>query len=197
MGPNGSNQGKRRMNDGELIRAVQLGDRTSLTILYHRYLSGVWRYLHAHLAQDREAAEDLVSETFLTAIRNIQAYDSQKGTVYGWLIGIARNKLHDHLRKKNRERDYARSDATAVVNTDLGNPEGNLLQAETQDAVIRALDSLADEERIVLEWKYMELLSVRDMAERLGRTEKAVEAILYRARISFRTIYARQQTQVE
>ncbi len=138
-----------------------------------------------------------MSETFLTAIRNIQAYDSQKGTVYGWLIGIARNKLHDHLRKKNRERDYARSDATAVVNTDLGNPEGNLLQAETQDAVIRALDSLADEERIVLEWKYMELLSVRDMAERLGRTEKAVEAILYRARISFRTIYARQQTQVE
>ena len=185
------------MNDGELIRAVQSGDRKSLTILYQRYLSGVWRYLHAHLAWDREAAEDLVSETFLTAIRNIQAYDSKKGTVYGWLIGIAQNKLHDHLRKTNRERDYARSDATVAVDTDSGSPEGHLIQTETQDAVIRALDSLANEERIVLEWKYMESLSVRDMAERLGRTEKAVEAILYRARISFRTNYARQQTQVE
>ncbi|MGA2061246.1 MAG: sigma-70 family RNA polymerase sigma factor [Thermoguttaceae bacterium] len=185
------------MNDGELIRAVQLGDRTSLTILYQRYLSGVWRYLHAHLARDREEAEDLVSETFLTAIRNIQTYDSQKGNVYGWLIGIARNKLHDHLRKMNRALDYARSDATAAVYADSGNPEGHVIQTETQDAVIRALDSLADEERIVLEWKYMESLSVRDMAERLGRTEKAVEAILYRARISFRTIYARRQMQVE
>jgi RNA polymerase sigma factor (sigma-70 family) len=58
--------------------------------------------------------------------------------------------------------------------------------------VIRALDSLADEERLALEWKYMESLSVRDIAERLGRTEKAIEAILYRARMSFRKIYARE-----
>jgi RNA polymerase sigma-70 factor, ECF subfamily len=185
------------MNDGELIRAVQLGERTSLTILYQRYLSGVWRYLHAHLARDRETAEDLVSETFLTAIRNIQTYDAQKGSVYGWLIGIARNKLRDHLRKMNREHDYIQSDATRVLCTDSGASDMNLIQTEMQDAVIRTLDSLSDEERIVLEWKYMESLSVRDMAERLGRTEKAVEAILYRARISFRTIYARHQMQAE
>jgi DNA-directed RNA polymerase specialized sigma24 family protein len=49
----------------------------------------------------------------------------------------------------------------------------------------------------VLEWKYLESSSVRDIAERLGKTEKAVEAALYRARISFRSAYARRQTQAE
>ena len=56
-----------------------------------------------------------------------------------------------------------------------------MIAAETKDAVVRALDALDDEERLALEWKYIESLSVRDIAERLGRSEKAVEAILYRA----------------
>jgi DNA-directed RNA polymerase specialized sigma24 family protein len=69
------------MDDGELIRAVQRGDRESLTILYRRHLKAVWRYLHAHLAWDRATTDDLVSETFLAAVRNIGTFDSRQGTV--------------------------------------------------------------------------------------------------------------------
>jgi RNA polymerase sigma factor (sigma-70 family) len=47
---------------------------------------------------------------------------------------------------------------------------------------------MPDEERQVLEWKYLEELAVAEIAERLGRTEKAVEALLYRARRSFREL---------
>jgi DNA-directed RNA polymerase specialized sigma24 family protein len=53
------------------------------------------------------------------------------------------------------------------------------------------MDRLADEERLVLEWKYLDRLAVRDMADRLGRTEKSVESILYRARRSFRSAWER------
>ncbi len=182
------------MNDRDLIRAVQSQDRGSLTTLYQRYLGGVWRYLHAHLSRHPAAVEDLVSETFLSAIQSIQAYDAKRGNVYGWLVGIARNKLRDHLRRTAREGDVAWNDADVAASEEMGNPEANLIRAETRDAVIRALDALADEERLVLEWKYVESLSVRDIAERLGRTAKAIEAILYRARISFRATYAREQT---
>jgi RNA polymerase sigma-70 factor, ECF subfamily len=184
------------MNDGDLIRYVQRADRAALTVLYQRYLGGVWRYLHAHLSRDPATVEDVVSETFLAAIQSIQTYDANKGNVYGWLLGIARNKLHDHLRRTARQGDAAWIEADAAACDEAGNPEANLIRAETRDAVIRALDALADEERLVLEWKYVESLSVRDIAQRLGRTEKAIEAILYRARISFRTAYARRQTQV-
>jgi RNA polymerase sigma-70 factor (ECF subfamily) len=180
------------MNDAELIRAVQGGCRTSLSTLYQRYLNAIWRYFHAHLPQDSETAEDLVSETFLAAIRTLPGYDPQRGTFYSWLLGIARNKLRDHFRWMNRGKAYLQSQANTADEAESGNPELDLIQVETQNAVIRALDSLADEERLALEWKYMESLSVRDIAERLGRTEKAIEAILYRARMSFRKIYARE-----
>jgi RNA polymerase sigma factor (sigma-70 family) len=98
------------------------------------------------------------------------------------------------LRSIARDGDGELIEADMAACADAGNPEASLIRAETRDAVIRALDALADEERLVLEWKYVESLSVRDIAERLGRTEKAAEAILYRARISFRATYAREET---
>ncbi len=181
------------MKDGDLIRAVQAGDRGSLTILYQRYVRGVWRYVHTHLSRDREATDDLVSETFLAAIRTIKTFDPQLGSVYGWLLGIARNKLRDHLRRAHRVVGDP-TETNAVADAGSRGPDEGLITAETRDTVIRTLDTLDDDERLALEWKYVESLSVREIAERLGRTEKAVEAILYRARVSFRTIYARKQT---
>ncbi len=181
------------MDDGELIRAVQRGDRESLTILYRRYVKAVWRYLHAHLGWDRETTDDLVSETFLAAVRNIGTFDPRQGTVNGWLIGIARNKLRDHFRRAERVGVGRHGQADESVDADLRGPDRNLVEADIREAVIRTLDTLTDEERLALEWKYVESLSVREIAKRLGRTEKAVEAILYRARISFRTAYSREQ----
>ena len=182
------------MNDGDLIRAVQNSDRAALTTLYQRYLGGVWRFAHAHLPRNGAIVEDLVSETFLAAIQSVRTYDAGKGNVYGWLLGIARNKLHDHLRRTARQGDGAAVEPDAIASADDGSPDADLIRTETRDAVIRALDALADEERLALEWKYMESLSVRDIAQNLGRTEKAVEASLYRARIAFRTAYAGKQT---
>jgi RNA polymerase sigma-70 factor, ECF subfamily len=183
------------MNDGDLVRAVQRGDRASLATLYQRYLGSVWRYVHARLPRDSAAAEDLVSETFLAAIQSIRTYDAARGNVFGWLLGIARNKLGDHLRRNARQRegDAVRIDVATARANGAVTAEADLIQVETRDAVLRALDALADEERLVLEWKYVESLSVREIAERIARTEKAVEAILYRARMSFHTAFAREQ----
>ena len=182
------------MNDGDLVRAIQSGDRAALATLYRRYLGGIWRYVHAHLPQDSAATEDLVSETFLAAMESLRTYDAAKGEVAGWLLGIARNKLHDHLRRNARRDDSAPPEAATAVLSKTTTAEAHLIRAETRDAVLRTLDALADEERLVLEWKYVESLSVREIAARLARTEKAVEAILYRARTSFRTAYGREQT---
>jgi len=182
------------MNDGDLVRAIQDGDRASLTTLYKRHVYGVWRYVHARLSRDFEETEDVVSETFLAAIRTVRTFDPQRGTVSGWLRGIAQNKLRDRFRKASRAVRCEATGAVTAADADSGGPDGSLITAETRDAVIRTLNTLGDEERLALEWKYMESLSVREIAERLGRTEKAAEAILYRARVSFRTVYAREQT---
>ena len=60
------------------------------------------QHLDSALASDQQTAEDLTSETFLAAFRSVGAFDQRCGTVYGWLLGIARNKLRDHFRRAAR-----------------------------------------------------------------------------------------------
>ena len=80
--------------------------------------------------------------------------------------------------------------AGCVVDAD---PAAPLETEETRRQVHRVLDEMPDRQRTVLEWKYLDSLRVREMAERLGETEKAVETVLYRARIEFRRRFEQEK----
>jgi RNA polymerase sigma-70 factor (ECF subfamily) len=169
------------LNDADLLGLVQTGDRAALEMLYRRCLPSVWRYVYARSGGDAHAAEDIVSETFLALVRNRTAFQPESGTVTGWLIGIARHKLADHRRAVER----ADRRPLAHESRELGSSSAAV---DTREQVLVTLERLPDEERQALEWKYLDELTVADIAARLGRTEKAVEALLYRARRSFREL---------
>lgn len=143
--------------------------------LYERYAPVVWRYVCARMRQDTHAGQDVLSETFLAAIRGLKN-EATTENVAGWLTGIARNKLADWHRQRGVS---ARHEATSAVEETLS--PGSI--------VADVLDGLPAEERVILEWKYLDRLTVREIAERLGRTEKGVEGLLYRARNAFRAAY--------
>jgi RNA polymerase sigma-70 factor (ECF subfamily) len=180
------------VTDADLIRAVQAGDAAALETLYQRYLPPVWRFAVARLAGDTAAAEDVVSETFLAAVRRVGRLQPEGGTLVGWLLGIARHKVGDVYRRRARVHTGAAAEERAAAAD--ADPSAPLESAETRARVAEALETLPDEQRIALEWKYLEKLSVRDIADRLGRTEKAAETILYRARKAFREAYDRRDT---
>lgn len=189
----------RSMTDPELIRRVRTGDEGALAALYRRYLPSVWRFAYWQLGGDRHAAEDVVSETFLAAVDAVAGLDPQGGSLSGWLIGIARHKLADHWRRTGRRRV---DPAVAVEQTDAAAPDDAdppaMLEAgEQRGEVARVMHALADDERLVLEWKYVDGLSVREIAARLGRTEKAVESLLLRARRAFRAKFERTRGPVQ
>lgn len=180
------------MTDAELIRAVQAGDEAALETLYRRHLPSVWRYAYAQLAGNSAAAEDVVGETFLAAVRQAARLDPTGGSVSGWLIGIARHKVADHRRRTGRQPSADPTQAEGERDpSPAADPAAPVEAAETRARVTAVMDRLPDDQRLTLEWKYLEDLSVRDIAGRLGRTEKAVEATLYRARQSFRAEYER------
>jgi len=180
------------VTDADLIRAVQAGDAAALETLYHRHLPAVWRFAFARLLGDTATVEDVVSETFLAAVRRIDRLDPDGGSLVGWLIGIARHKIGDVRRRRVRVHSGVAADDQADAAGDTGDPAAPLESAETRAHVADVLDSLPEEQRMALEWKYLEKLSVRDIAHRLGRTEKAAETILYRARKAFREAYDRR-----
>ena len=164
-------------SDIELINRMRAGDSGALAELYTRYLPVIWRYAFAHLRPDESAARDAVSDTFLAAMQAL--HDPDRGSVAGWLMGIARHKVTD-VRRRRPPCELPNNLAIE------GCPADSLTLQETREAVTRILLALEDEQRLVLEWKYLDGISVRDIAMRLSRTERAAESLLFRARDEFR-----------
>jgi RNA polymerase sigma-70 factor (ECF subfamily) len=172
------------VTDAELLRLIQTGDGAALGTLYERCLPSVWRYVYARVGSNQHAAEDIVGETFLAAVQSVATFIPEAGTPLGWLIGIARHKLADHMRSG--------AHFAGAIPTDVVSGISTFDALDARDQVLVVLDQMPEEERQVLEWKYLEELSVAVIAERLGRTEKAVEALLYRARNAFRELHKRE-----
>ncbi|MBC7853162.1 MAG: sigma-70 family RNA polymerase sigma factor [Pirellulaceae bacterium] len=161
--------------DQELIRLVREGDSGAVAELYERYAPVVWRYVFARMRRDTHAGQDVLSETFLAAIRALRDGATAEN-VTGWLTGIARHKIADWYRRREK---------SATTEAEPGTQD----TSSANSVVADVLDALPAEERVILEWKYVDRCTVREIAERLGRTEKGVEALLYRARNAFRTAY--------
>jgi RNA polymerase sigma-70 factor (ECF subfamily) len=183
------------LTDVELLYGARRGDAEAWRTLYARYLPFVWRQAHALLG-DSHAAEDVTSEVMLALLRNIGNLESDVPKLGGWLRTVVRCKAADHQRGLVRARAKIAVAATLLEADDaqiqLG-PSALLEIVETKNRVRLALESLPERQRIVLEWKYLESLSVREMADRLGESEKAVESVLYRGRREFRRLFDSQR----
>lgn len=149
---------------------------------YDEALPHVHGYLLARCG-DRTLAEDLTAEVFLAAVVAVRRPGAAAPTV-PWLIGVARHKLADHWRRREREERGLRLVEHATDDHD--DPWD-----ETVDA-IRArtvLAGLGPHHRAALTLRYVDGLPVRDVADHLGRTVHATEALLVRARAAFRRSY--------
>jgi len=177
------------------VRGARGGDAEAWRTLYQRYLPAVWRQAYA-LVADVHAAEDITSEVMLALLRNIDNLESEVPKLGGWLRTVVRCKVADHQRALIRARNKMAVAAGRLAADDAQTqpaPSVPLEVVETKSRVHLALDALPERQRIVLEWKYLDALSVREMAERLGETEKAVESVLYRARREFRRLFDSQR----
>jgi RNA polymerase sigma-70 factor (ECF subfamily) len=183
------------LTDVELLYGARRGDAEAWRTLYARYLPFVWRQAHALLG-DSHAAEDVTSEVMLALLRNIDNLESEVPKLGGWLRTVVRCKAADHQRALIRARAKMAIAATLLTADNSDSklaPSAPLEVVETKSRVHLALDSLPERQRIVLEWKYLDGLSVKEMAERLGETEKAVESVLYRGRREFRRLFDLQR----
>jgi RNA polymerase sigma-70 factor, ECF subfamily len=124
-------------------------------------------------------ARDVTSETFLAAIGGISSADPEASSL-GWLIGIAKHKLADHFRRRN-----LRLEAIRDIPPESAGAMELAARNERRERTLLALQRMDDEERAFLEWKYIEGLSVREIALRMARTEKSIESALFRARHAF------------
>ena len=171
-----------RRNDDVVVEvAGQLVDdqRLSLLRLYDSSLPEVYGYL-LRRSPNTATAEDLTAETFLAAATAVKQGPAE--LTVAWLIGVARHKLADHWRRA--ERDERR--------LHLLEPAADDDPWDVQIEAMRArqiLEGLGAHHRGALTLRYLDGLSVPEVAEHLGRTVHATEALLVRARSAFRASY--------
>jgi RNA polymerase sigma-70 factor (ECF subfamily) len=150
--------------------------------IYDVALSQVYGYLLPRCGSVA-IAEDLTSETFVAAVAATRERRVREVTV-PWLIGIARHKLADHWRRAGRE---ARGLAAVEQDSDEGeNPWDRVVDAEAAHA---ALSLLSAPQRAALTLRYLDGLPVAEVADHLGRSVRATETLLVRARAALRRVY--------
>jgi RNA polymerase sigma factor (sigma-70 family) len=141
--------------------------------LYAAEAQGLFAFL-AYRTGDRALAEDLLADAFERALRG--NYNRRKGSEKTWLYAIALNALRDHVRRVAAEgRAYAKVD---VGGSELADP---FTGVEHRDELMRALATLAPEEREAISLRYGSDLTVPEMAVVLGVPLTTVEGRVYRA----------------
>jgi RNA polymerase sigma-70 factor (ECF subfamily) len=171
--------------DRKLVVAILQKDRKATAEFIARYADPVYRYVRSRLVPRLDLVDDLVQEVFLAAWENLGAYrgDSPLGS---WLQGIARHKVENYYRACLRAPlplEEASQNAPKVMEVDI---DELLDHRRLQEKAQSVLATLPQAYRLALLWRYWEQRSAHEMAMRTGKTEKAIERLLARAREMFR-----------
>lgn len=166
-----------------LVRRLRQGDREAFRQFYERMLGPLYRYVYFRAGGNREITEDIVHDTFLRAIGSLSGFSPRKGSLQAWLCGIARNCLHEHHRSLQKQREVAQSLGRSQSNRSNG---AELSLHDTKARVNSVLALLPEPYERALIQKHVERKSVREIARMHGKSEKAIESLLGRARKAFR-----------
>ena len=181
--------------DKAVARRILAGDEEAFRSLFDRFFPRLYRFAVVRLNNDREAAREVVQETFCKGFERLDSYRGQ-AALYTWFCQICRNALVDYCRARSREIQHVtlledqhavRSILEGLTAPALDNPDTGAWQRDIRRLVQATLDHLPAHYGDVLEWKYVDGLQVNEIAERLQLGPKAAESLLTRARSAFRT----------
>jgi RNA polymerase sigma-70 factor (ECF subfamily) len=157
----------------------------------------VYTFVFYRVGRDEELAEEVVQETFLRALQEIDRYDPQRGSMGTWLCFVARNRIRKALRERGRYREvgvpweridrrlleaYQGLDAAPLA-------DETLERDETADLVRMTLANLPEKYREALRLHYCERRSLEQIAALNGSTAGAVKSLLHRARLAFKAAF--------
>jgi RNA polymerase sigma-70 factor, ECF subfamily len=186
------------LDDENLVKELLDGDRRSFDRFFDENFARLYRFALARLSDDPEGAKEVVQITLTRALRNLHTYRAESA-LFTWLCAICRNETSDWLRQQGSYRKHIvliedHPDVQAAVDS-FHAPEEHLPDAELQRLqnlrlIEVALDRLPARYGDVLEWKYVEGRSLKEIAARLNIGHEATQSLLARAKRAFGDVYS-------
>jgi RNA polymerase sigma-70 factor, ECF subfamily len=159
-----------------LVEAAQR-DPSRFAELYENHFERVYAYV-ARRVGNRQEAEDITSEVFHQALEKIGSFEWRGVPFAAWLFRIAANATADRWREKAREQGNPGKEASE---------EFDFNEANEQARLFRMVKELPTDQRLVVEMRFAEERSIREIAQTIGRTEGAVKQLQFRAIRNLRT----------
>jgi RNA polymerase sigma-70 factor, ECF subfamily len=174
--------------DQDLLRQLAKGREEAFSALYERYQGPIFRFAW-HMGGNNSTAEDVTQEVFMQLIRNPNGYDPAKGSVAGYLFGIARNLTRRKLDRSRLDEPLADEWTEASENglasdTDLLR---DLTRGELLECLRKAVLGLPEPYREVIVLCDLEEMSYPDAAGVLQCPAGTIASRLHRARLMLRT----------
>jgi RNA polymerase sigma-70 factor (ECF subfamily) len=92
-----------KISESELVRLIKQRDKSAFSELYDNYSAALYGVILRILNNDEETAQDILQDSFVKIWKSFDSYDSSKGTLFTWILNIARNTSIDKLRSTNRQ----------------------------------------------------------------------------------------------
>ena len=161
-----------------LVELARGGDAEAFGMLFDHYHGSVYRFLF-HRTRSQVLAEDLTSETFFRALRNMGNFRWQGKDFGAWLMTIARNLATDHF-KAGRTRLEMTTEDMGQHDDATDGPESAVLASLTNEILLSALTELPNEQKDCLVMRFLQGMSIAETAQVLGRSEGAVKQLQLR-----------------
>jgi RNA polymerase sigma-70 factor (ECF subfamily) len=168
------------MLDGEekLIKSAVKGDASAFGQLYDHYQPMIYRFVAVKVSR-REEAEDITHQVFMSAWLNVKSYQHRGHPFSSWLYQIARNQVIDFYRSRRSDTPIDAIDPeyfAVATSAEFAIP----MKLEVE-AVRQAMKKLKPEYEDVIILRFIEDLSLKEVAGVLGKTEGAVKLMQHRA----------------
>ena len=161
-----------RLTDEQLVAQYAKGTNEAFDALLLRHKTNLFGYIIQRV-KDRDLADDIFQETFVKAITTIrQGRYNEEGKFSAWICRIARNLIVDYFRQEKTEASVSTDDGTVDIlnRKELADEtvEDAIIDLQIEEDVRRLVGQLPQEQRRVLEMRYYEGLSFKEIAEQTG-----------------------------
>ena len=184
--------------DRKLVKQLLAGNERAFDQFFDENFARLYRFALTRLSDDPDAAREVAQLTLTRALRKLKTYRGESA-LFTWLCAICRNETSDWLARQGRYREHivltedlpeVRAAVESLQAPEQMSPERHYRRVELLRLIQVALDNLPARYGDVLEWKYIEGHSIREISARLGIGMEATQSLLARAKRAFADVYS-------